>query len=190
MKKLLDFFSFVLAILFTACSSAPHVETGASVYNPYPEAEAPALMAIEDVSPSELVERGSSIVLGKLKKELDPEIVKESSEWFDALLEKNPDAELSETIRYRYIFSVEETLSGEALPDEIIIKNLWKKELNNDDRFILILNHTEEYYTFAHPTQAIFYVSEEDRVYPAGRMSGSIQYTGMTVGMFKEAVNS
>ena len=101
MKKLLAVFSFVLAILFTACSSAPQVETGASVYNPYPEAEAPALMAIEDVSPSELVERGSSIVLGKLKKELDPEIVKESSEWFDALLEKNPDAELSETIRYR-----------------------------------------------------------------------------------------
>ena len=195
MKKLLAVFSFVLAILFTACSSAPQVETGASVYNPYPEIKAPATMAVYDATPQMLISEGASYARGTVKEILPPVSNNEYQENFDLILEKNPDAKLPDVTTYHFIFAVEETIAGDPLPDEILIvtilESLFPSDMQAGDPFIIAVGALDDgSYHLAHTVQSFYYISEEDRVYPAGRMDRYLQYTGMTVEMFTEAIHS
>ena len=195
-KRIAAVFMAVLLLFFTACSSAPEVEYGPDVENPYPEVCAPPMAVMIDASPKEMLAEGNvSYVEGTVTK-LNSPITKETkAEWFDVLLEKNPDAELPDITYYSFDFSVERVLAGVKVPNEITISTAWETSIPEDleigQRFVIAVSPRQgsTLYKLEHTTLSIYYISEENRVYPAGRMDSTVKYTGMTVDMFKDALN-
>lgn len=185
----------VLVLLLVGCSQAPAVEYGPDVENPYPEVQAPLMGSIIDMSPEEILAGGSSYIKGVVKKVNPPVTEKAVAEWFDVLLEKDPDTAIPNITYYSFTFTVDSVLAGAEVPDEITVFTIFQTSLPEDlsvgDSFILAVNPTdaEGAYGLGHVTLSFYYISEEDRVYPAGRAESSLQYTGMTVDMFKDALN-
>lgn len=197
MKKRIFAVLAALILLFTACSSAPEVEYGPDVENPYPEVCAPPMADMIDVSPKEMLAEGDVSYVEGIVTKLNSPITKESKEeWFDVLLEKNPDAKLPDITYYSFDFSVERVLAGVKVPNEITISTAWETSIPEDleigQRFVIAVSPRKGVsglYKLEHNTLAFYYISEENRVYPAGRMESATKYTGMTVDMFKDALN-
>ena len=196
MKKRILAVSMAFLILFlTACSSAPEVEYGPDVENPYPEVKGPLMATVMDMTPQEIVSNGSSYVKGVVKAVNPPVEKAAEAEWFDVLLEKNPDAVLPNITYYSISFAVENVLAGANVPSEITLYTIFPSCLPENiavgDSMIIAVYPTDakEIYGLGHITLAFYYISEENRVYPAGRMDSTVKYTGMTVDMFKDVLN-
>lgn len=184
-----------LILLFTACSSAPEVEYGPDVENPYPEVKGPALGIPMLITPQEMIKDGASYVEGVVKTINPPTTEETKAEWFEVLLDKNPDAVLPDRIRYSFVFEVDRVLAGENVPKEIVIQSIFESafppEIAEGDRFVIAVCScdAEHIYALAHAWDSFWYISEENRVYPGFRYEHSLEYTGMTVDMFKDALN-
>ena len=71
-------FTFVIILVLSACSQRPVVETGASVYNPYPELQNPAIGYFQDASVERQIKEGKASALLITVKEVLPSFEKES----------------------------------------------------------------------------------------------------------------
>ena len=111
MKKLLAVLSFSLTILFTACSSGPQVESGVSVYNPYPELQNPAIGYFQDAPVERQIKEGKASALLITVKEVLPSFEKESDpDWFggEALLEEKGVSDLPGIPYQPYLIEIEQ----------------------------------------------------------------------------------
>lgn len=197
--------SFILTLtaftvfLFTSCSPAHAVETGASVYNPYPELQNPAIGYFQDVSVERQIKEGKASALLITVKEVLPSFEKESDpDWFggEALLEQKGVSDLPGIPYQPYLIEIEQCLAGEEPEGEakLMIGGALLEcspEMKEGDRFVLLCGLKEDgYYYPCTCSQSFFYVSDENRVYPGSRTENYLPYTGMTIDMFKDAVNS
>ena len=184
-----------LVLLFTACSSAPEVEYGPDVENPYPEVKGPALGCPMLITPQEMLKDGGSYVEGVIKTINPPTTEETKAEWFDVLLEKNPDAKLPDTTYYSFDFEVKRVLAGEKVPNEITVYTIFQSafppEMKEGDRFVVGIEASETEHTCSllNVFDSFYYISEENRIYPGCRFGYSLECTGMTVDMFKDALN-
>ena len=81
MKRIMSFIltlTVFTVFLFTSCSPAHVVETGASVYNPYPELQNPAIGYFQDASVERQIKEGKASALLITVKEVLPSFEKES----------------------------------------------------------------------------------------------------------------
>lgn len=200
MRKYIKYIAYMFVITFalSACNQRPSVETGASVYNPYPELQNPAIGYFQDASVERQIEEGNASALLITVKEVLPSFEKESDpEWFggEELLEEKGVSDLPGIPYQPYLIEIEQCLVGDEPTGEakLMIGGVLLEcspEMKEGDRFVLLCGQKEDgYYYPCTCSQSFFYLSDENRVYPGSRTDSFLPYTGMTVDMFKDTIN-
>ena len=200
MRRYIKYLAYTFVIIFalSACNKRPSVETGVSVYNPYPELQNPAIGYFQDAPVERQIEEGNASALLIRVKEVLPSFEKESDpDWFggEALLEEKGVSDLPGIPYQPYLIEIEQCLAGDEPAGEakLMIGGALLEcspEMKEGDRFVLLCGQKEDgYYYPCTCSQSFFYVSDENRVYPGSRTDSFLPYTGMTVEMFKDAVS-
>ena len=113
MRRYIKYLAYTFVIIFalSACNKRPSVETGASVYNPYPELQNPAIGYFQDAPVERQIEEGNASALLIRVKEVLPSFEKESDpDWFggEALLEEKGVSDLPGIPYQPYLIEIEQ----------------------------------------------------------------------------------